>query len=223
MHTRVFIAACVLAAATAANAQTDVHPGGKRSWSENCGWMNWRDAAAHPLPPGSAGVRLHQAHLSGMIWCENIGWMNIGPAQPSGPGGHANLSGADFGVNIDPATGHLSGYAWSENAGWINFAGGAMATPANPARLDSAAHRLRGFAWGENIGWINLDAAAAGAFVAIGCPADFNLDGEVNVPDIFAFLVAWFAGDHAADFDASGGVAVPDIFAFLVAWFAGCA
>jgi pimeloyl-ACP methyl ester carboxylesterase len=56
-----------------------------------------------------------------------------------------------------------------------------------------------------------------------GCPADFDENGEVEVPDIFAFLSAWFAHDASADFDGSGGtVAVPDIFAFLAAWFAGC-
>lgn len=54
------------------------------------------------------------------------------------------------------------------------------------------------------------------------CPADFDGDGTLGVPDIFAFLSAWFAQDPAADFDNNGIIAVPDIFAFLSAWFAGC-
>jgi hypothetical protein len=54
------------------------------------------------------------------------------------------------------------------------------------------------------------------------CAADFDGNGSVQVPDIFAFLAAWFAEDTAADFDGIGGIAVPDIFAFLAAWFAGC-
>ena len=55
------------------------------------------------------------------------------------------------------------------------------------------------------------------------CVADYDCSGTVNVPDIFAFLSAWFANDPATDFDGSGlPVAVPDIFAFLSAWFAGC-
>ncbi len=53
------------------------------------------------------------------------------------------------------------------------------------------------------------------------CPGDFDLDGTVAVPDIFAFLGAWFAGDNAADFNG-GGLGVDDIFDFLGAWFAGC-
>ena len=54
------------------------------------------------------------------------------------------------------------------------------------------------------------------------CPADFDGNGTVAVPDIFAFLSAWFAQGAGADFDENGTIAVPDIFAFLSAWFAGC-
>ncbi len=54
------------------------------------------------------------------------------------------------------------------------------------------------------------------------CEADFDGNDEVAVPDIFAFLSAWFAEDAAADFDSMNGLGVPDIFAFLAAWFAGC-
>jgi len=55
------------------------------------------------------------------------------------------------------------------------------------------------------------------------CRADFNQDDTVAVPDIFAFLSAWFAGDDSANFDGEGASpTVPDIFAFLSAWFAGC-
>ncbi len=54
------------------------------------------------------------------------------------------------------------------------------------------------------------------------CPADFNGDNAVNVPDIFAFLSAWFGGSWLADWDESGANTVPDIFGFLSAWFGPC-
>jgi hypothetical protein len=54
------------------------------------------------------------------------------------------------------------------------------------------------------------------------CAADFDANGSVEVPDIFAFLSAWFAGDESADLDGEPGITVPDIFAFLSLWFAGC-
>ncbi len=55
------------------------------------------------------------------------------------------------------------------------------------------------------------------------CEGDFDGDGATTVPDIFAFLSAWFSGSPVADVDDSGGApAVPDIFAFLSSWFAGC-
>jgi glucose/arabinose dehydrogenase len=54
------------------------------------------------------------------------------------------------------------------------------------------------------------------------CAADFDGSGGADVPDIFAFLSAWFAMDASAEFDGVEGIAVPDIFAFLSLWFAGC-
>ena len=65
----------------------------------------------------------------------------------------------------------------------------------------------------------------SGVFVVslpVTCHADFNGDGSVAVPDIFAFLAAWFAQDASADFDGNMLIQVPDIFTFLSAWFAGC-
>lgn len=54
------------------------------------------------------------------------------------------------------------------------------------------------------------------------CLADFDGNSAVEVPDIFAFLSAWFAGDPSSDIDGDTFVQVPDIFAFLSLWFAGC-
>jgi hypothetical protein len=54
------------------------------------------------------------------------------------------------------------------------------------------------------------------------CPADFNENGSLAVPDIFDFLNAWFALDKRADFNYSGTLEIQDIFDFLGAWFGGC-
>ena len=54
------------------------------------------------------------------------------------------------------------------------------------------------------------------------CIADFDASGATNVPDIFAFLSAWFASDRVADLDLDADTDVPDLFVFLAAWFAGC-
>ena len=60
--------AALAAAAAPALAQTNVSPLNKFSWSENCGWMNWRDAGS---PPGSRGAFLHPTFFSGFVWGEN--------------------------------------------------------------------------------------------------------------------------------------------------------
>lgn len=215
-------AVAMSAAAPSAFAQSsNIAPAHKYAWGENVGFINCRDAGS---PSAAQGVRINATYLQGFAWGENIGWINFGDGAPDNGVSYANPTGGpvvgtpDFGVNRDLSTGHLSGYAWGENVGWINFAGGALATPAQPARIDNAAHRVRGYAWGENIGWINLDDAN----VYVGtCAADYNGNGTLEVADIFAFLNGWFAGSPLADFNG-GGLAVDDIFAFLNAWFAGC-
>ncbi len=212
-------AAFLLAAmlpAMAAHAQSNVSTTDKFAWSENCGWLNWHDAGS---PVGAQGAVLNASggYLAGFVWGENIGWVNLG----GGAGPYANTTGANSGVNFDPATGRLSGYAWAENAGWINFSGGALATPAQPARLD-ASGRLRGYAWGENIGWINLDDAAHFvAFTGLCGSADFNGDGDIGTDaDIEAFF-ACLGGNccptcGTADFNGDGDIGTDaDIEAFF--------
>lgn len=83
------------------------------------------------------------------------------------------------------------------------------------ARVVSVGTGFSGLSVVDNIEW-GIDV------IPVPCPADFDGSGVVDVPDIFAFLSAWFASLPAADFDGANGVAVPDIFAFLTAWFAGC-
>ena len=66
---------------------------------------------------------------------------------------------------------------------------------------------------------LRIDAATAAPPV---CVADWDNDGVLGVPDIFAFLADWFAQAPQADFDGNDLIEVPDQFAFLAAWFAGC-
>lgn len=77
---------------------------------------------------------------------------------------------------------------------------------------------------------LSVASSVSGQLLATGdkqpaptCPCDWNNDGQVSVPDIFAFLNSWFAG--SGDFDGVNGTQVADIFAFLACWFAppaGC-
>ena len=189
VHTPALLA--LLACAAPALAQTSIISSvNKFSWSENCGWMNWRDANG-----GTQGVRRISNFLTGYIWAENVGWINTGSGTPANGTAYANTTGADSGVNVDAATGNLSGYAWGENIGWINFSAAAPLGPAYAARWDSAGGRLRGYAWGENIGWLNFDDS--GKFVGFTCYA--NCDNSttppvLNVLDFSCFLNKFAAG-----------------------------
>src|SRR5204862_6202003 len=90
-------------AASTALAQSDVDLTNKYNWSENAGFLNWRDAGT---PAASQGVRFSAPHgpsfLSGYIWGGNIGWINVGKGAPADAYHYANLTGAEFGVTIEP-------------------------------------------------------------------------------------------------------------------------
>jgi hypothetical protein len=75
----------------------------------------------------------------------------------------------------------------------------------------------------SDIGGTSTTGSAQLSFtLSMRCRSDFDRSGSIGVPDIFAFLAAWFASDHAADMNADGALSVGDIFDFLAAWFAGC-
>ncbi len=56
----------------------------------------------------------------------------------------------------------------------------------------------------------------------VTCRADFDRSGIVSVPDIFAYLSAWFVQAPEAEWDGSAPIDVADLFAFLAQWFGGC-
>lgn len=88
-----------------------------------------------------------------------------------------------------------------------------------PFYRDHAHLSTPGFtAWGQAVSEAVRRACDCGPSV------DIDHNGIREVPDVFAFLSLWFAGDSRANFDSEGDApAVPDIFAFLTSWFEGCA
>ena len=153
----------VLMLAGPARGESNIDPSHKFAWGENVGWLNWRDAN-----DGRSGVQVNATFLSGYIWAENVGWINVGNGLPANGVSYANGDGAEFGVNIDLATGDLRGLGWGESIGWANFETQSLGV--SRARFDFADARFRGYAWGENVGWINLDDATH--FVAISWMGD---------------------------------------------------
>ena len=55
------------------------------------------------------------------------------------------------------------------------------------------------------------------------CLADIDGDGDADVADFFAFILAFASGDPAADLNGDGSVDVGDFFVFIVGFAAGCA
>lgn len=201
-------------------AQSNVDLDNKFSWSENCGWMNWRDADATNR---GAFLSDEPSVLSGLVWCENVGYINLGGGAPANGINYTNTSGADFGVNV-LSNDLLQGYAWGENIGWVNFGVFGTLDSTQQARYDAETLRFRGFAWGENVGWINLDNVShyvAIAPLCAGCPADYNQNGGVEGSDISAFFSDYEQGLPCADVDHNGGIDGADLAYFFAVYEAG--
>jgi hypothetical protein len=92
--------------------------------------------------------------------------------------------------------------------------------PANLAGIDFV-RITTGVPW--TVGIFGEVSAEIDAVADVRTPAlsDFNVDGVVNVQDIFDYLESWVAGTERADFNRDGATSVQDIFDFLSAWSDG--
>jgi len=221
---KIAAAVCLLALTSTLHAQSNISSIHKWAWGENIGWLNFRDAGS-----GAQGVVVADTYLGGYVWCENIGWLFLGDSSPANGIAYANVNGTDFGVNHNNVNGQLSGYAWSENCGWVNFSGGALATPANPARITTVEPRqFMGFAWGENIGWISFDDATHYVQVINCCPGNAlnESPGIVDFADVTAVLFYWgssYPGNTGpGDANCDGLVNFTDVTSVLANWLDNC-
>ena len=89
---------------------------------------------------------------------------------------------------------------------------GAICTVLTSAECDLSGGAFRGVGTGCN---------EPGISTAPCCFADFDQNGVVEVPDLFAYLSAWFANSPSANINGDA-LEVSDIFSYLAAWFAGC-
>lgn len=95
---------------------------------------------AFKTPESSAGS---SQNLTGWAWSSNVGWISFNSDNEG--------RGADYGVNLDLATGKFSGYAWSSNIGWITFnfpidEPNFPNEPKKPAQLNLSTNNAEGWA-----------------------------------------------------------------------------
>lgn len=175
--------------------------------------VGWSLNAA--TPPAQHAVRFN-LNASGLVTSrDDLGTL---PASVPGAGTWSYAYGVnDAGWMVGQSNG-LAFVHYGEPGGSIRDLNGLI--PSSPAwhivsaRAIDAAGRIA--AWGVD------GLGAPRALLLLPCDADFDRDGNVDVPDIFAMLNAWFMGDLTADTDRNGMVSTTDVFAFLNAWFAGC-
>lgn len=184
-------------------------------------WFNI--PATDPVVGGRFGIKVCFLRSGLNFSCyQEVEWLDIDPLATTPPPGTVIVQ------NVEPPVGSglTAGPGIHTNGQWVKFERvfnqsqfGAFPTPpTNPARASVFAQRFSvdtnsfGSVWVDDIEFKQVAP----------CRQDFNGNGSTDVPDIFAFLAAWFAGDLRADFNNNGSTDVPDIFAFLAAWFAGC-
>jgi hypothetical protein len=134
-------------AAASVWAVTSINASNKYAYAANAGWVN----AAGDV---TNGVVVGETYCSGFMYGANFGWVNVGDGSPDNGTAYSNLSGTDYGVNLDPG-GNLRGFAYAANVGWINFE--AMGDP----QVDLLTGTMSGSAYAANMGWISLSNAQA--------------------------------------------------------------
>lgn len=137
------------------------------------------------------------------------------------------------GTPVDPATWNGWGQfpsPWAKSPGTVQAPMAATICLFADLQGRGGSVYLANFAYTDEA-MTDTDIAALGAPNGLGifylrgdstCIADFDNNGSREVPDIFAYLSAWFASLPSADLDGTPGIGVPDIFTFLSLWFAGC-
>jgi len=169
-----FTLICLLVLGSATAEGINISDTEKYAWSENAGWVNFRQE--------HGGATVHETHLSGHAWAENIGWIKLGSiGSVDTTPYYANDSATNWGVNRDSDTGELSGYAWSEAAGWINFNSADLR--GQQVTVDSAGNS-DGYAWSENAGWIRFrNTDTLSYIVRMTLAGDVNDSGKVDLGD----------------------------------------
>ena len=74
----------------------------------------------------------------------------------------------------------------------------------------------------DQSGGVRVLSVADVGVCEVGCAADFNGDGSLDVLDFVAFQRAWVAGDAAADCDGDGAFGVLDFVCFQALFVGGC-
>ncbi len=172
------------------------------------------------------GQQVGRANVGGenraSLWTgTSASWVDLSPIVSAGPSySHGVHSGRQVGFVTVSSAAHAS--LWRGTAeSWVNLHEflplGFSSSVARSIWCDGATTYVVGYGY-------NTATARTEAIMWVKhCRADYDGNGTLAVPDIFAFLAVWFGGDvELANFNQDCCVNVQDIFAFLFAWFAGC-
>ncbi len=95
------------------------------AWSDNIGWVKFNSSGPYPEAPAYS-AKISDGELKG--WARACSATALGDCASASRGdgwdGWIKLSGANYGLTIDPVTLKLNGFAWgSDVVGWLSFKG----------------------------------------------------------------------------------------------------
>jgi hypothetical protein len=75
---------------------------------------------------------------------------------------------------------------------------------------------------GPNAAALRVQVNANEVVVTVGCAADYDQDGQVNILDVIAFIAVWGALEPGADYNGDSSINILDVVAFVGDWQNGC-
>ncbi len=106
-------------------------------------------------------------------------------------------------------------YRWRRNGQLLPNSGVAMLVIENAGESDAGLYEVE-------ISNACGSVTSLSAMVTVGCAADFDGSGVVDILDLLEYLTVWFPGDPQAERTGDGMVTVLDLLDFLSVWFGGC-
>jgi uncharacterized membrane protein len=192
------------------------HPGAGRAWL-------WRDDTVTSLP-GSGITGINDINEYNMV-AASIG-PNAAILTEDGVTILPNLPGADSSRAISinnrgQVVGTSGGVAVIWQNGVVHNINDLIDAELDMTFVEAYSINDRGQMVGKWIGNASEDCLP-GLILVLGCPADVNLDGQLNSTDIMIFLHAYIERDPFADFNRDLVINSRDVAAYLNAFTSGC-
>ncbi|MBT7067777.1 MAG: hypothetical protein HN919_15875 [Verrucomicrobia bacterium] len=199
MTRSVLIALLLITIPTVGLSDSNVNQTNRYAYAANVGWIDYAAEITN-------GAVVGEYVCSNYVHGANVGWIHMGAGTPTNGIRYANVSAADYGVNLISPN-KLRGYAYGANIGWVNF------EDDGDPRIDLETGHLEGYAYSANMGWISLSNLQATVQMENVQPGlDSDVDGITDAWELtYTNTIGTF--DGATDSDLDGALDINEYLA----------